>query len=176
MSVNLLGDLDGDGDADAVHWNLRMFWFENKNTPDAFFQQHEIPNGFLPTHLADFNQDGHNKPNRQNRRRRSRPFGERTLVVPLRHWQHPSLHLQVGKYGDPAALGSTLYSEGDWNLDGRFDSSDLVLAFQFGNYTTDTSIASVGRMAARPLTSSLTKTELAEVANRDERDSIFRTD
>ncbi|MCA9198674.1 MAG: VCBS repeat-containing protein, partial [Planctomycetales bacterium] len=83
---------------------------------------------------------------------------------------------QAGKYGDPAALGSTLYSEGDWNLDGRFDSSDLVLAFQFGNYTTDASPAAVGQMAARPLTSSLTKTELAEVANRDERDSFFRVD
>ncbi|MEZ6115421.1 MAG: VCBS repeat-containing protein [Pirellulaceae bacterium] len=83
---------------------------------------------------------------------------------------------QVGKYGDPAVLGSTLYSEGDWNLDGRFDSSDLVLAFQFGNYVTDASPAAIGRMAARPLTSSLTKTELAEVANRDERDSIFRAD
>jgi hypothetical protein len=26
------------------------------------------------------------------------------------------------------------FEEGDWNQDGRFDTSDLVYAFQAGNY------------------------------------------
>ena len=40
---------------------------------------------------------------------------------------------QTGKYEDNTALPAT-FDEGDWNGDGEFDSSDLVAAFQAGNY------------------------------------------
>jgi len=30
-------------------------------------------------------------------------------------------------------VGNSTWEEGDWNADGEFDTSDLVLAFQSGN-------------------------------------------
>ena len=41
--------------------------------------------------------------------------------------------------------GNTTYDEGDWNQDGDFDTSDLVLAFQVGHFET----------AAKPLRSQM---------------------
>ena len=40
---------------------------------------------------------------------------------------------QAGEYEDAIPRNST-FAEGDWNGDGEFDSNDLILAFQAGNY------------------------------------------
>ena len=40
---------------------------------------------------------------------------------------------KAGKYEDGVDRNST-FDEGDWNGDGEFDSSDLLLAFKAGTY------------------------------------------
>jgi hypothetical protein len=40
---------------------------------------------------------------------------------------------QAGEYSD-AIAGNSNWSDGDWNCDGEFNSSDLVHAFQDGKY------------------------------------------
>ncbi len=41
--------------------------------------------------------------------------------------------MQRNKYED-GIPGNATYLDGDWNADGDFDSSDLVLAFRAGHY------------------------------------------
>ena len=43
---------------------------------------------------------------------------------------------QFGEYED-GVDGNSLWSEGDWNCDGDFSTSDLVYAFQKGSYTAE---------------------------------------
>src|SRR5690606_4809890 len=40
----------------------------------------------------------------------------------------------AGKYENRLAAGAS-WSEGDWDCSGRFDSHDLVVAFQYGGYS-----------------------------------------
>ncbi|MCA9152028.1 MAG: hypothetical protein KDA92_22145, partial [Planctomycetales bacterium] len=52
---------------------------------------------------------------------------------------------QAGEYED-SVEGNSRWSEGDWNCDGDFNSSDLVRAFQTGAYSVD-SVAGPARAA-----------------------------
>ena len=68
--------------------------------------------------------------------------------------------MQAGEYQD-AETGNSTFSEGDWNGDGDFTSSDFVWAFKYGNYreaeagvaamATDASIRSLSADDVAPL-------------------------
>lgn len=45
------------------------------------------------------------------------------------------LVFQAGEYDD-AVVGNSTWADGDWNCDGEFSSSDIVLAFMRGTYRT----------------------------------------
>jgi hypothetical protein len=89
-----LGDIDKDGDVDAIFSNLgddNEVWFNTQ--PIA----------------GDANRDG--------------VFNSSDLI----------LVFQAGEYED-GITGNSTWAEGDWNGDGNFDSSDLIIAFQCGCY------------------------------------------
>jgi hypothetical protein len=144
-----LGDLDRDGDLDAVVANGSIFmgtvveqanevWL---NDGTGFFTAGQelgraatnqvalgdIDNdGDLDAVFANLGQDNQvwfniiTQPGDANQDSR---FDSADLV----------LVFQAGEYEDGVANNST-WEEGDWNGDGEFDSSDLILAFQEGNY------------------------------------------
>jgi hypothetical protein len=54
---------------------------------------------------------------------------------------------RLGKYDD-GIPGNSTFAEGDWNGDGVFDSSDLVLVFQLGTYEGGPLVVTDRRAAA----------------------------
>ncbi len=50
--------------------------------------------------------------------------------------------MQAGEYEDDV-VGNSTFAEGDWNGDGEFDSGDIVLAFQTGNYLAAARLADI---------------------------------
>jgi hypothetical protein len=54
--------------------------------------------------------------------------------------------LQAGEYEDTTP-GNSTWAEGDWDCDGDFGTSDIVLAFQYGQYVADGAPASVAAEA-----------------------------
>jgi hypothetical protein len=111
-----LGDIDNDGDLDALFANLgqdNQVWFNNQLV------------------AGDANRDG--------------VFDSTDLIVVF----------SAGEYED-GTPGNSTFDEGDWNNDGDFDSSDLILAFQHGKYVTST-VAGATNQLATPMPKSLVK-------------------
>ncbi len=52
------------------------------------------------------------------------------------------LSLLAGQYED-ATPGNSTWETGDWNGDGDFDTSDLVAAFQAGNYVSPAALLDI---------------------------------
>jgi hypothetical protein len=145
-----LGDVDADGDLDAIVANgttlfgiakqSNVIWLNNGS--GEFVLGQELGNTATTsvalgdvdgdddldaffTNLGDNNQLWLNTQPIAGDANRNGVFDSGDLIVVF----------QAGKYEDDVP-GNSTWSEGDWNDDGDFDTADLILAFQQGKYVT----------------------------------------
>jgi hypothetical protein len=158
-----LGDLDGDGDLDAVVANGAIFegtvaeqanevWLNDRS--GVFTAGQELGNaatnrvalgdidkdGDLDALFANIGQDNQVWFNTQliaGDANRDGVFNSSDLIVVF----------QAGEYED-GIEGNSTWTEGDWNGDGDFDTADLILAFQQGKYVAAAIAGSVFETAA----------------------------
>ena len=166
-----IGDLDGDGDLDALVANGSIFqgafveqanevWLNDGSGVFTAGQQlgnaatnrvvlGDIDNDddldALFANLGQDNQVWFNTQPIAGDANRDGEFDSADLI----------LVFSAGEYEDGIPRNST-FDEGDWNNDGDFDSSDMILAFQHGKYVAST-VAGATNQPAAPMPKSLVK-------------------
>jgi hypothetical protein len=78
--------------------------------------------------------------------------------------------LAAGQYEDDMS-GNSRWATGDWNCDGEFNTSDILLAFQKGGYS---SAATAAASAAAPSAQATLGSRLALAAAVDDYFGLFR--